>query len=208
MKSVGGIKLPPIGAFALAILMGLPILWLLGAGLFAATGGGGGLSSSMLPTALRETAMLMASVGVTTGIIGLVAAWLVTHFEFPGRRVFEWALMLPIAVPTYLAAYAYTEFLDFTGPVQQGLRALIGATTIKQYWFPAIKSPGGAVLVFSLVLYPYVYAACRSFFLMQSGSVGLAARVLGANGWRSFFEITLPLSRPALAVGCRHSLAL
>lgn len=190
-----------MAAFLLALVAGLPILWLAVSGFLASTAGGGGLASTMLPTALRETAVLMLSVGLLTGALGLVSAWLVTQFDFPGRSVFEWALMLPIAIPTYLAAYAYTEFLDFTGPVQQLVRLLTGAQTIKDYWFPEIRSPGGGVLVFSLVLYPYVYAACRSYFLMQSGSVGLAARVLGASGWRSFFAVTLPLSRPALAVG-------
>ena len=154
--------------------MGLPILWLTLAAL-GATDGGGGLGAAMLPTALRETATLMLWVGATTGVLGLVAAWLTTHFDFPGRRLFEWALILPLAVPTYLAAYSYVEFLDFTGPIQEALRSLIGAETIRDYWFPQIKSPSGAVLVLSMVLYPYVYVACRSFFLMQSGSIGAAA---------------------------------
>ena len=180
--------------------MGLPILWLALAA-FSASDGGGGLGAAMLPTALRETATLMVSVGLLTGLAGLVAAWLVTHFEFPGRRIFEWALMLPLAVPTYLAAYAYVEFLDFTGPVQQAVRWATGATTLQDYWFPPIRTPGGAVLVLSAVLYPYVYTACRAFFLMQSGSVAAAARTLGASGWRTFFSVTLPLSRPALVVG-------
>ena len=155
----------------------------------------------MLPTALRETATLMAWVGLITGILGLVSAWLVTHFEFPGRRIFEWALVLPLAIPTYLAAYTYVEFLDFTGPIQQALRAIIGGQTIKDYWFPQIKSPTGAAFVLSMVLYPYVYASCRAFFVMQSGSISAAARTLGAGGFRAFFSVTLPLSRPALVVG-------
>lgn len=180
--------------------MGLPIIWLAVAA-SSATDGGGGLGAAMLPTALRETATLMVSVGICTGIAGLVAAWLVTYFEFPGRRIFEWALMLPLAVPTYLAAYAYVEFLDFVGPVQQLVRWLTGASTLREYWFPAIRTPGGAVLVLSAVLYPYVYVACRAFFLMQSGSVAAAARTLGASGWRTFRTVTLPLSRPALVVG-------
>ena len=196
----GGRRLPPVSALLLVLVMGLLILWL-GAAALTASEGGGGLGAAMLPTALRETALLMGTVGVATGILGLVAAWLVTHFEFPGRRIFEWALILPLAVPTYLAAYSYVEFLDFTGPVQQVLRWMIGANTIRDYWFPGIKSPAGGAFVLSLVLYPYVYVACRSFFLMQSGSIGAAARTLGASGARSFFTITLPLSRPALIVG-------
>ena len=200
MKSgTGGGKLPPVSAIVLVLVMGLPILWLAIAAL--STTGAGGVAATMLPTALRETATLMAWVGLATGVLGLVSAWLVTHFDFPGRRIFEWALVLPLAVPTYLAAYTYVEFLDFTGPIQQAVRAIFGGTTINDYWFPQIKSPSGAAFVLSMVLYPYVYASCRAFFVMQSGSVSAAARTLGAGGGRAFFSITLPLSRPALVVG-------
>ncbi len=179
--------------------MGLPILWLTFAALSAQSGGG--LSASMLPISLRETGLLMASVGLVAGALGLVSAWLVSHHDFPGRAIFEWALMLPLAIPTYLAAYCFTELLDFTGPVQGLVRSLTGATTSRDYWFPEIRSFPGAVIVFSLVLYPYVYAACRAFFLMQSGAAHAAARALGANGFRAFFAVTLPTSRPALVVG-------
>lgn len=179
--------------------MGLPILWLAGAALTADAGGG--LGATMLPISLRDTGALMVCVGLLTGAIGLVAAWLVTHHEFPGRAWFEWLLMLPLAIPTYLAAYCFTELLDFTGPVQGLVRAITGGATAKDYWFPQIRSFPGAVLVFSLVLYPYAYAACRAFFLMQSGTAHAAARTLGASGWRTFFSVTLPISRPALVVG-------
>ena len=181
--------------------MGLPIIWLAIASIGAAAQGASGLAGNMLPTALRETAVLMAWVGAISAAIGLVSAWLVSHFEFPGRRIFEWALVLPLAIPTYLAAYAYVEVLDFTGPLQQLVRALTGAATLNDYWFPDIKSPTGAAFVLSMVLYPYVYVACRTFFLMQSGSINGAARTLGASPWRAFFTITLPLSRPAIVVG-------
>lgn len=191
----------PVSAFVLVAIMGLPLIWLAVAALSALGTGNNGLSAAMLPGALRETATLMASVGAATAALGLISAWLVTHYEFPLRRLFDWALILPLAVPTYLAAYCYVEFLDFTGPVQQMVRALTGASTLKDYWFPNIRSNGGAVLVLSLVLYPYVYVACRAFFLMQSGAVVSAARALGASGGRTFFTVILPLSRPALIVG-------
>jgi iron(III) transport system permease protein len=181
--------------------MGLPLLWLAGAAILSAGARDNGFAASMLPVSLKETAVLMLSVGVVTAIVGLLAAWLVGHFEFPGRRIFDWALILPLAVPTYLAAYCFTEFLDFTGPVQGAIRAMTGAETLQDYWFPSIRSNGGAVFVLSLVLYPYVYLSCRAFFLMQSGAVASAARTLGASGWRAFFAIVLPLSRPALIVG-------
>jgi iron(III) transport system permease protein len=180
--------------------MGLPLLWLIGAATLS-LGADGGVTAVMLPIALSETAVLMVSVGAIAGLVGLIAAWLVAHYEFPLRRLFDWALILPLAVPTYLAAYCFTEFLDFTGPAQQLIRVLTGAETIREYWFPDIRSNGGAAVVMSLVLYPYVYLSCRAFFLMQSGSVASAARALGANGWRTFFAIVLPLSRPALTVG-------
>ncbi|GLQ53023.1 iron ABC transporter permease [Devosia nitrariae] len=179
-------------------VMGLPILWLAFA---AMVSGSNGLAAAMLPTALRETTMLMLSVGFMTGVLGLVAAWLVTHFEFAGRRLFDWALILPLAVPTYLAAYTYVEFLGFTGPPQQLVRLLFGGETLRDYWFPDIRSDWGASLVFSMVLYPYVYASCRAFFLMQSASLDLAARTLGASRARTFFSVTLPISRPAIVVG-------
>jgi iron(III) transport system permease protein len=182
-------------------IAGLPILWLAAAALIGVGAGSNGLAATMLPTALRETGLLMLWVGLITGAVGLVSAWLVTHFEFPGRRILEWALVLPLAVPTYLAAYAWVEVLGFTGPVQGLVRGLTGAATLRDYWFPDIRSGLGAAIVLSSVLYPYVFVACRAFFLMQSGSVGAAARTLGASGFRAFFSVTLPLSRPALVVG-------
>ena len=182
------------------LVVGVPIIWLTIAAL-GAWGTSNALAATMLPTALRETGILMISVGLITGAAGLTAAWLVTHYDFPLRRLFDWALVLPLAVPTYLAAYSYVEFLDFTGPIQSFIREVTGATTIRDYWFPNIKSHWGAVLVLSAVLYPYVYVACRAFFLMQSTSLSIAARTLGANGARTFFAVVLPIARPALVVG-------
>lgn len=199
-SKTGGAIARPVVAFLLAALMGLPIVWL-GWSALLAIGGSNGLAATMLPTALRETGLLMVSVGLVSGGVGLVAAWLVTHYEFPLRRLFDWALVLPLAVPTYLAAYSYVEFLGFPGPVQTLLRSYNGAQTLKDYWFPDIRSHWGAVIVLSSVLYPYVYVACRAFFLMQSASLNIAARTLGAGGMRTFFTVTLPLSRPALVVG-------
>src|SRR5688500_4279890 len=122
----------PVSAFVLVLLMGLPILWLAGAALTAEPGGG--LGATMLPISLRDTGLLMVSVGLLAGAIGLVAAWLVTHHDFPGRAWFEWLLMLPLAIPTYLAAYCFTELLDFTGPAQQLVRLVTGGSTARDYW--------------------------------------------------------------------------
>lgn len=199
-KETGGARALPVIAFLMAALMGLPILWL-GWSALAAVGGSNGLAATMLPSSLRDTGLLMISVGIITGCAGLVAAWLVTHYEFPLRRLFDWALVLPLAVPTYLAAYSYVEFLGFPGPIQTIVRSINGATTLKEYWFPEIRSQWGATIVLSSVLYPYVYVACRAFFLMQSASLNIAARTMGAGGMRTFFSVTLPLSRPALVVG-------
>ena len=183
------------------LVVGLPLLWLAAAAIVATLEGSNGLAANMLPTALRETGLLMLWVGLITSVLGLLAAWVVTHFDFPGRRIFEWALMLPLAIPTYLAAYTYVEVLNFTGPLQQLVRWITGAETLKDYWFPNIKTDAGAAYVLSIVLYPYVYVACRAYFLMQSGTISIAARTLGADGWRTFFSVVLPLSRPAIVVG-------
>jgi iron(III) transport system permease protein len=184
----------------LALVMGLPVLWLALAAI-GSIGVSNGFAATMLPSALRETALLMLSVGGLAGAAGLIAAWLVTHFQFPLSRFFDWALVLPLSIPTYLAAYSYVEFMGFPGPVQSMVRMLTGAATLKDYWFPEIRSDWGALLVFASVLYPYVYVACRAFFLMQSTSLGLAARTLGAGRLRTFFSIILPMARPPLVVG-------
>ncbi len=196
-----GWKLLPIGSLVLVLAAGLPIISLLIAAFGAVPSGNSGLLARMLPIALRDTGWLMLQVGIATGTIGLLAAWLVAHFDFPGRRLLDWGLVLPLAIPTYLSAYAWVEFLDFTGPIQTGVRMLTGASSIRDYWFPEIQTPAGAALVMSLVLYPYVYLSCRAFFLMQSGSMTAASRVLGAGAYRTFFTIALPLSRPAIVVG-------
>ncbi len=119
----GRVRTWPVGSIVLVGIVGLPILWLAAAAVSAGFDpDGGGLAARMLPTALRDTGLLMLSVGLITGVLGLTSAWLVTHFEFPGRRIFAWALVLPLAVPTYLAAYTFVEFFRFTGPVQSALR--------------------------------------------------------------------------------------
>ncbi|WP_035872538.1 ABC transporter permease [Cucumibacter marinus] len=191
--------MPPAANLVLALLAGLPILALLAVALTGSPSGGFG--ATILPAALRETGSLLLLVGIATSLMGLVAAWLVSNFEFPLRRVFEWAFILPLAIPTYLSAYAWVEFMSFTGPVQEMVRAATGAQTLRDYWFPDIRNVPGAAFVMSLVLYPYVYLSCRAFFLMQSGTVTAASRALGASGSRTFFAVILPLARPAVIVG-------
>jgi iron(III) transport system permease protein len=159
------------------------------------------LLANVLPGALRRTLGLMAGVGLLSLLIGTGTAWLVTMYRFPGRRVFEWLLLLPLAVPTYIIAYSYLELLDYSGIVQSGLRELFGWHDARSYWFPDIRSLGGAIFVMSAVLYPYVYITARASFVAQSVCVLEVSRTLGRNASQTFWQVALPLARPALAAG-------
>ncbi|HBH89902.1 MAG TPA: iron ABC transporter permease, partial [Hyphomonadaceae bacterium] len=147
-----------------------------------------------------NTLALLLMVGVLTGSIGTVSAWLVTSIEFPGRKVVEWLLVLPIASPAYIASYVYTDLMDYAGPVQSALRGLMGWGA-DDYWFPAIRTLPGAGLVLSFVLYPYVYLLARSAFLNQSQTRFAAARSLGASPLRAFWSVALPAARAAILGG-------
>lgn len=166
----------------------------------------GHLLSTVLPRSLKTTLILMACVGLATTVMGVGTAWLVTMCRFPGQRIIDWALLIPLAVPTYIIAFSYVEILDYTGPVQTAVRGLFGFKTSREYWFPEIRSLGGAIFVMSVVLYPYVYLTTRAGFLIQSASTLDVSRTLGASPMRLFFKVALPMSRPAAAVGV--SLAL
>lgn len=133
-------------------------------------------------------------------LIGTVTAWLVTTVDFPGNRFFKWALILPMAIPPYLLAYVFTDMLQFSGPLQTGLRNYFEWSK-GDYWFPEARSLLGAVTILTLNLYPYVYLAARAAFVSQSGCLLEASRTLGAGPWRSFFQVALPLARPAIAAG-------
>ncbi len=159
------------------------------------------LAGTILGDAVITTLILLAGVGSATALIGIGAAWLITMCRFPGRGVLELALVLPLAVPTYIVAYAYVELLDFTGPVQSGLRALFGFKSGRDYWFPEVRSLPGAIFVMSVVLYPYVYMTARILFSMQSAATLEVSRTLGCGPWRLFMQVALPLARPAIAVG-------
>ncbi|MFC4218222.1 ABC transporter permease [Pseudophaeobacter arcticus] len=143
---------------------------------------------------------LVALVSVGTLGIGVGAAWLVTMTRFPGVRLFEIALVLPLAFPAYVLAYAYTFVLDHPGIVQTSLRQVTGWGP-RDYWFPEIRSLGGAAVMLVLVLYPYVYLLARAAFLQQSGGAFLAARALGKNAFQAFWLVSLPMARPAIASG-------
>ncbi|MDY8108697.1 iron ABC transporter permease [Fulvimarina sp. 2208YS6-2-32] len=159
------------------------------------------LLSTVLPEATRVTILLMLGVALVTGIVGVVTAWLTASFDFPGRRLFSWALVLPLAVPTYIAAYCVTEFLHFTGPVQTAIRQGFGYASGRDYWFPDVRSLPGAVIILSSVLYPYVFLTVRLVFLMQGRKAADVARTLGSGPGMAFVRVLLPMARPAIAVG-------
>ncbi|MFT5659370.1 MAG: iron(III) transport system permease protein [Gammaproteobacteria bacterium] len=163
------------------------------------------LVDTVLSTYLINSALLMIGVGLGTLSIGVTCAWLTSLCEFPGKKLFVWALLLPLAMPAYIIAYTYTGMFDFAGPVQSFIRDLTG-WGYGDYYFPEIRSVGGAVTMFSMVLYPYVYLMARAAFLEQSVCVIEVSRTLGCNAWMSFYRVALPLARPAIVAGL--SLAL
>ena len=148
-----------------------------------------------------NTLRLILGVIVLSFIFALPVAWFVACCEFPSRTILQWALMLPLAIPPYIVAIVYTDLLDFSGPLQHLLRAIMGWQNAADYYFPDIRSIWGATLILSLTLYPYLYLMLRGAFLGQSGGLFQAARSLGLSPWRAFFRVSLPLSRSAIAVG-------
>ncbi len=158
------------------------------------------LAQTVLPEYIANSAALAIFVATGVAILGTGTAWLVTACQFPGRRVFEWLLILPLAVPAYVMAYAYTEFLSHPGAVQTLLRDVTGWGP-RDYWFPRVRSLEGAAVMFTFVLYPYVYLLARTAFLTQSVSAFEAARVLGRSPWQAFLKVALPMARPAIVIG-------
>lgn len=190
-----------IGLVALAPVAGL---------VFFALRGSGDLWPHLLATVLPRsglvTLQLLAGVGVVVTLLGIGAAWLTTMYRFPGRRLLEVALLLPLAVPSYVMAFAWLDVAHPIGPVQSLIRDLLGIRDPRGLMLPDIRSLGGAILLLGLVLYPYVYVPVRALFLMRSVSLLDASRMLGAGRARTFFAVALPMARPAIAIGL--SLAL
>ncbi len=195
-----------IGALAVAVFVAAPLFAVLWQALSTSEDIWGHLVATVLPTYVRETLLLMTGVGIGTLIIGTGTAWLVTMCRFPGQRMLTWALLLPFAVPAYLLAFVATDQLEYAGTIQTWLRAIFGWQRPSDYWFPEIRSLGGAIWVMTLALYPYVYLLARSAFLEQSVCVLEVSRTLGKTPWGSFWGVALPLARPALVIGI--SLAL
>lgn len=184
-----------------AALVAVPILSVAS---FMFAGGTGGtwahLAATVLPDYIVTTLWLCVGVGIGVTLLGVGSAWLVTRHEFAGRASFEWALVLPLAMPAYVAAYVYTDLLQYVGPVQTTLREAFGWGHA-DYWFPEVRSTAGAVLMFVLVLYPYVYLMARTAFLERGGGMIEVARSLGLTPWQGFVRVSLPMARPAIAGG-------
>ena len=186
---------------AIALIVATPIIFIFSSTFSSA----GEIWQHLIDTVLKDyilnSCWLMLGVGFGVLLIGVGTAWLVTMCTFWGSRYLQWLLLLPLAAPAYLLAYAYTDLLDYFGPVQLFLRDLFGWKTIRDYWFPDVRSLPGAILMLTLVLYPYVYLLARVAFLEQSVCTLEASRSLGSNPWRSFFTIALPLARPSIMAG-------
>jgi len=189
----------------IAILVGIPVLTV-AANIFVPSGDvWQHLTATVLDDYIMNSFWLMIGVGTGVFVIGVGTAWLVTMCKFPGSKIYEWILILPMAVPAYLMAYSYTDFFTYTGPAQALLRDITG-WGLGDYWFPDIRSLQGAILMMSFVFYPYVYMLTRAAFLEQSSSLLEAGRSLGASPLKTFFKIALPLARPSIAAGMALSL--
>jgi iron(III) transport system permease protein len=159
------------------------------------------LISTTLPRYLGNSLVLALAVGALAAAAGTGAAWLVVMYRFPGVRWLEWALLLPLAIPAYIGAYALVDFLEYAGPVQRGMRGFFGWADARDYWFPDIRSRGAAIAVLTAAQYPYVYLLARAAFREQSGAVLEVAQALGAGPVARFWRVALPLARPAIAAG-------
>ena len=186
----------PIG-----LLVALPVLSV-GANLFVGSAGDAWshLVATVLPEYILNSLLLAMIVGFGVIVVGVSTAWLTAMTDFPGRRIFEWALLLPLALPAYVMAYVYTDLLQFVGPVQTWLRDSF-VWSRGDYWFPEIRSLGGAAAMFVCALYPYVYLITRTAFLERGSSTFEAGRSLGLTPWGTFMRVSLPLARPAIVAG-------
>lgn len=188
-------------AMVVALVVLMPIIAIFVIGLSSDPDNWQHMMTNVIPRAGLRTFWLLLFTGLVTAAFGIGTAWLVAACDFPFRRFLSPALVLPLAIPSYLAAYAFGEFFDFTGPVQTLYRAVFGYTSSREYGFFEIRSLGGAVLVMSSVLYPYIYLACRSMFLMQGRAAADVARTLGAGPLRVFARIQVPMAKPAIMIG-------
>lgn len=198
----------PLSLTVVVITLGVmtPLLFLLWLAVSSGVSHWEHLLKYVLPDAILNTLILLLGVGVLVMLIGAGCAWLVTAFDFPGKRLFSWALLLPLAMPTYIVAFAWLDLLHPIGPVQEVIRSLLGYSSPREFRLPDLRSMTGAILLLGLVLYPYVYLTMRAMFMSQPAHLLEAARTLGLSSTGSFFRVALPMARPALVVGT--SLAL
>lgn len=190
-----------VSSYALALLIFMPIIALIGQSFLPDEDVFLHLANTVLSTYISNSLWLMFWVVLGSLVIAIPAAWLVAKCHFPGRRIFQWALLLPLAMPAYVVAYVYTDLLDYAGPIQGSLRNFFGWQSPQDYFFPEVRSLGGAAIMLALVLFPYIYLLARTAFMEQSASLSQATRVMGCGPWKSFWRLSLPMARPALAVG-------
>lgn len=198
---VDGDRVWGIGAVIVSLLVALPVLAIGVLALFPTENIWPHLMRTVLPGYVTQTLSLMIGVGLVTFAVGTTTAWLVTMYRFPGRKWLQWALLIPLAMPTYLIAYTYVDVFEYSGVVQSSLRDLFGWENARSYWFPEIRSTGGAIFVMAFVLYPYVYLTARASFLKQSVCHLEVSRTLGRSATGTFFSVALPLARPGIVVG-------
>ncbi len=189
------------GSWLLAFLLITPVLALILEALTPAENLFNHLWHTVLGSYILNSTILVTGVAGLGFILAMPAAWIMATCSIPGRRQLQWLLVLPMAMPSYVIAYIYTDLLEFAGPVQRLLRTLMGWRSYSDYSFPEIRSLGGAVLVLSLILYPYLYLLARTAFLEQSQNQILASRLLGCSPSKSFFKVSLPMARPAIMTG-------
>lgn len=190
-----------VGAAIIAIIVLLPILAVIWFAFHPTDNIWPHLIRTTLPRYLSNTAILMVSVGLLAALVGTGAAWGVAMYQFPGRRWLQWALLMPLAVPAYVGAYALVDFFEYAGPVQTVLRATLGWENAQDYAFPAIRTRGAAIVVLTAALYPYVYILARAAFREQSAASYDVARALGAGPFARFWRVGFPLARPAIVAG-------
>jgi iron(III) transport system permease protein len=190
-----------VGAILLATLVLAPVASVVVLALTPTTNIWPHLIATVMPRYLANTLILMLGVAALTAVAGTVTAWLVTMYRFPGRRWLDMALLFPLAIPAYVGAYALVDFLEYSGPLQSGLRTAFGWESAPDYWFPQVRARGPAIIVLAGALYPYVYLLARAAFRETSVEAYDTARALGCGRWALFWRVGLPLARPAIATG-------
>ena len=188
-------------SWAVSLLLVFPVIAIIYQGLQPAEGIFQHLMSTVMWDYIRNTVLLILGVGILSFTMAIPAAWFMAMCDIPGRKYLQWALMLPLAMPAYIVASIYTELLDYAGPIQVALRSLFGWQSPHDYWFPNIRSLGGAIVIIASVLFPYLYLLARTSFLEQSVTLMQSAQLLGKTPLQAFWRISLPLARPAIAVG-------